>query len=180
MNLKITILLILVALHTNAPAQDLLSLKGTIFEEVGSSHQIDPLLLYSVAIVESGTGTGIGKGYIRPYPYVLRTDEGAVFYKTSEEASFALSQIIKKTHKVDIGMMQLSLKWHPQAEPLKLIDPRTNLIAAATYLKETMASTSDPVLGVGRYHNWGDVNRANWYGQRVWQVYNNLTSLMAN
>lgn len=155
-----------------------LSLTGTMFDQVANSHQVDSLLLYSLAIVESATGAG--NGNIRPYPYVLRTSEGAFFYKTKTEAEQALSAILLRTKFVDVGMMQINLYYHPQTDPLSLLDPQTNLAVAARYLKKTMASTPDPVLGVGRYHNWGDHQRAVWYGNRVWQVYRNLTQLQIN
>lgn len=155
-----------------------LNLSGTVFEDVAISHQVDSLLLYSLAIVESATGAG--NGNIRPYPYVLRTSDGAFFYETKAEAEEALSAILLRTKNVDIGMMQINLYYHPQKDPLSLLDPETNLSVAARYLKKTMASTPDPVLGVGRYHNWGDHQRAVWYGNRVWQVYRNLTQLHIN
>ncbi|WP_390619369.1 transglycosylase SLT domain-containing protein [Maricurvus nonylphenolicus] len=155
-----------------------LTLSGTVFEQVASTHQLDSLLLYSLAIVESATGAG--NGNIRPYPYVLRTADGAFFYKTRIEAEHALSAILRQTSNVDVGMMQINLYYHPQTDPLSLLDPQTNLVVAAKYLKKTMASTPDPVLGVGRYHNWGDHQRAVWYGNRVWQVYRNLAQLKIN
>ena len=151
------------------------TLSGTIFQEVAEEFQIDPLLLYSVALTESATGAGGGN--IHPFPYVTRTSDGAAFYKSESDAKEALAEILKYTNRVDIGMMQINLFYHPQEDPLSLLDPKTNLEVAANYLKQTLASTRDPILGVGRYHNWSDPQRANWYGQRVWQIYRNIQNI---
>ena len=160
-----------------AVASEFFSLEGTIFQEVAAEHQVDSLLLYSIAIAESATEAG--NGNIQPYPYVFRTKDGAEYFNTFAEAKEALAAVLERTKKVDVGMMQINLYYHPQDDPFSLLDPATNLNVAARYLKETMASTDNPVLGVGRYHNWADEERANWYGDHVWQIYNNLDRLMA-
>jgi len=138
-------------------------------------HNIDPLLLYSIAIAESATG--VGKGNISPSPLVLRSKDGPIFFKDKKSAEVKLTTILQKTNRVDVGLMQINLHYHPQENPLDLLDPYHNLSTAARYLKTTLASTTDPVLGVGRYHSWVN-NKANWYGHRIWTIYNNLNNLV--
>jgi len=161
--------------HTKAEEFEGLVLKGTLFDTIGSTYDIDPLLLYSIAITESATG--VGKGNIQPHPYVIRTDNGPQFFKNRAAAEKELAKVLYRTTNVDIGMMQINLFYHPQSNPLDLLDPHYNLTYAAQYLKKTLASTDDPILGVGRYHSWTE-NRANWYGRRVWKTYNNLVQLI--
>ena len=63
--------------HENAEA---FSLKGTVFDQVGQEANIDPVLLYSIALCESGfnpSSTKIPKSrtgwlYNQPAPYFLR------------------------------------------------------------------------------------------------------------
>lgn len=155
-------------------AQEQFSLKGTIFEEVATDVGIDPLLLYAIAITESAKSAG--NGYITPHPYVFRSSAGPRFFKTKMEASTALDEILAETQHVDIGMMQINLHYHPQPNPHDLLDPLHNLTVAANYLKKAMASTDDPIIGVGRYHSWTK-ELASWYGERVWQTYRNLLQL---
>jgi hypothetical protein len=163
--------------HSGVLASEPFSLEGTIFQHVATLHELDSLLLYSIAIAESAIGAG--NGNIQPYPYVFRTKEGASYFKSRTEAQEALAVVLERTNKVDVGMMQINLYYHPQTDPFSLLDPAINLRVAAKYLKETIASTDDPVLGVGRYHIWADEERANWYGNHVWQIYSNLHSLIA-
>jgi len=173
MKIKAIILIALLFMSQQAYTQGLV-LKGTIFDTVGSIYGVDPLLLYSIAITESATGAG--NGYIRPYPYVFRTKDGPSFFKDLNTAEIALRKVLQNTHNVDIGMMQINLRYHPQPDPLALLDPQHNLSIAAQYLRKTLASTKDPIVGVGRYHSYTE-ELADWYGKRVWKTYENLIQL---
>ncbi len=188
MNTKITsklklaaqsILIVASIISTNvssANTPDSFTLDGSLFETVGNKYNIDPLLLYSIAIAESATG--VGNGNIGPTPLVLRSKDGPVFFKDKKTAEIELTKILQTTNLVDVGLMQINLHYHPQENPLDLLDPYHNLSEAARYLKTTLASTTDPVLGVGLYHSW-DNNKANWYGHRIWTIYRNLISLLS-
>src|SRR5690606_24176607 len=99
------------------------------------------------------------------------------YFRSEEEATTRLNEILKTTRNVDVGMMQVNLAYHPQAEPNKLFDGEFNLSVAAEILKAAMSSTSDPIIGVGRYHHWADKELSRWYGERVWQIYRNLKVL---
>lgn len=151
------------------------TLEGSLFSQIGTEHDVDPLLLYSVALTESATGKGQGR--IGPHPYVFRTDAGPRFFQTLAEAEASLADALLVTDNVDIGLMQINLKWHPQDNPLLLLKPDHNLAVAIEILKTSMASTDDPVLGVGRYHQWADENLARWYGETVWKTYSNLLQM---
>ena len=166
-----SVILFLLLTTQASVARDQFTLEGTIFETIGADHGVDPLLLYAIAITESATGAG--NGYIGPSPYVFRTSGGPRFFKSKSVAETELSAVLKTTQNVDVGMMQINLRYHPQSDPLNLLDPHHNLTVAAKYLKKTMASTDDPVIGVGRYHSWTK-DLAKWYGERVWQIYRNL------
>lgn len=157
-------------------SQQTFSIEGSIFEQVADQHQMDPLLLYAISITESAAG--IGKGYIQPQPYVFRNDRGPQFFNSRSKAEAALREALKISTNVDVGLMQINLHHHPQPDPLRLLDPIHNLDVAARYLKKTMSSTSDPVIGVGRYHSWRN-EYASWYGQRVWKTYENLQRISA-
>lgn len=152
------------------------TLEETIFHEVAEEENIDPLLLYAVAITESASSKG--GGYIAPSPYVFRTKQGPRFFETRPEAEAALREALKISRNIDIGMMQINFHYHPHHNPMDLLDPYHNLKAAAKYLKNTMSTTDDPILGVGRYHSWTE-ERSRWYGERVWQIYRNLLQITA-
>lgn len=159
---------------TQSYCAETFSLKGTLFESVAKKYGMDPLLLYALAITESATGAGHGN--IRPYPYVFRSSDGPRFFKNKDEAAAELSDLLKRTQDIDVGMLQINLRFHPQHNPSDLLDPHYNLTAGAKYLKAMMATTTDPVIGVGRYHSWTE-ERAQWYGQTVWQTYKNILQI---
>ena len=149
------------------------SLKGSLFEKIGTTKNVDPYLLYSLGIAESGAGKT--KGYIAPTPLTLRYNGQAFYFSSRSDAEQKLSEILKVSPNVDVGLMQINLRWHPHKNPNELFDAATNISVAADILKFAMASTADPILGVGRYHNWEDVSRGRWYGETVWQIYDNIT-----
>jgi len=158
-------------------ADSVTSLDNTIFGNVAKSFDLDPLLLYSVALTESAIQDG--KGFIRPHPFVLRSSEGPKYYKTQKKAEVALLDLLTRKKSIDVGMMQVNLHWHPQKNPILLFNAEHNLRVASQILKDALASTTDPIVGVGRYHS-SIPSRATWYGRRVWQTYQNLTSIFNN
>jgi len=171
LSIKVSSVLIVLLISHTSIATEHFSLKGSIFESVANQYELDAMLLYAIALTESATG--VGEGNISPHPYVFRSSQGAKFFKSKSDAEVELSVLLKTKVNIDIGMMQINLKYHPQPAPLRLLDPQYNLSVAAQYLIETMSSTKDPVIGVGRYHSWTN-DRAVWYGTRVWQTYRNL------
>lgn len=161
----------IIAMNTFA-SEYALTMKGSIFAQVGQEKGVDPLLLYSIGVAESGTG--VGNGLMRPEPLVIRYSGGAEFFSSLDEAIDRLTEVLKTTRNVDVGMMQINLRQHPQENPHQLFDKAYNLTVAAEILKTAMSSTTDPIIGVGRYHHWADMELSRWYGERVWQIYNNL------
>lgn len=154
------------------------SLAGTAFESAGEQHQIDPLLLYSVALLESGYGHG--KGTVGPWHLTLRSPEKAFYLDTPSEARKTLLSILSRTSAVDVGVMQVNIKWNGfrVAAPTDLLDLATNVGVGASILKEAiLSSPGDLGLGLGRYHNWSDEKRARNYGSRVLAVYSNLKAI---
>ena len=47
-----------------------IDLSGTIFDKAAKAYNLDPLLVYSVALAESASGRG--NGSISPWPWTLR------------------------------------------------------------------------------------------------------------
>jgi hypothetical protein len=167
----------LVLCSNHAAATTPFNLQNTVFESVGNELDIDPLLLYAVAITESAVG--VGDGNIKPEPYVIRTSEGPTYFSSKEEAQLALAIATTFSKNIDVGMMQINLHFHPHDDPSILLDPVINLRTGAEYLKKMMQTTTDPIIGVGRYHSWTR-ERAEWYGARVWKTYYNLQHLISS
>ena len=149
--------------------------QGTIFEEVGREKNLDPDLIYAVALAESAYSES-RDGLMQPHPWTLRTAKGPHYSRTKEEAQSALKAILKKTKDVDVGLMQISVRWHAKrvSDPLKLLDPATNLRIGADILNEEIRrSPDDLIAALGRYHSREAVRRTR-YGMTVYNIYLSL------
>jgi soluble lytic murein transglycosylase-like protein len=152
---------------------------GTAWADAAVSAGLaDPLIVYAVALFESGV---IGApGRVAPYPWMLNFGGVDVRAGSRAEAERALSAVGPQTN-VDIGLMQVNWATHHRraAEPAMLLDPETNIRVGGDILRDALRSSpTDMVLGLGRYHSWNE-RRARWYGNAVWRVYLSLLSLPA-
>ncbi len=153
------------------------TLNGTSFERAGESVGLDPLLIYAIALLESGYGHG--KGFVGPWHWTLRGPSTALYLDARGQAESELSALLRTTTRVDVGAMQVNVHWngHRVTEPSQLLDPELNILVGAAILRDSINSSSDLVLGVGRYHNWSNPERARNYGQRALAVHSNLRGL---
>ena len=156
------------------------SLEGTVFEIAGKEYDVDPALLYSVALVESAIDASDGDGFINPFPWTLRSDK-PFYAKNRAEAEEELLRLLKTRKSVDVGLMQINTKWHGTkvAKPTELLDPLTNVRIGAQILSEQIDKTNDAELAIGHYHSF-DPKRARWYARHVLRVYSRLKTQKNN
>ena len=153
-----------------------LDLHNTLYEKIGMEIGIDPLLLYSVSLAESAYAVPNTRS-IAPHPWTLRTDK-PLYFKNQEQAEKQLQAILQRTDRVDVGLMQINVKWHAHrvTDALTLLNPETNLRVGATILKESLKSSpNDFEIGIGRFHSY-DPERAKEYGQTVFRIYQDLVT----
>jgi hypothetical protein len=140
---------------------------------VGKEFGVDPLLLYSIALVESRSlhpGGDIG-----PTPWLFRVNDHLVVGERHHvQMEMAVASQLNATVQ-DVGIMQVYYPMHRSAvrDPLSLLDPKTNISVAAKILHDGMHETPDPVLGVGYYHSHTP-QLARDYGTAVMTVYQRL------
>mgnify|MGYP000551251982 CR=1 FL=1 len=169
-------LIALVGTVYNTPALAI-DLRGSLWERVAKSHQLDPYLLYAVAIAESLVPRGDSR--VSPWPWTIRTPRESIYARTREEVEARLRLELARWGEqanFDVGLMQISTSWHSWRvrSPVDLLEPEVNLRIAAEVLSEALLSSpDDPVLGIGRYHSWHP-ERARWYGERVFDIYRQL------
>lgn len=166
---------VLSAVLAVTPAEAAFSVKGSVFEQAGREFNVDPLLLYSVAVVESAVMSPEKKGFITPSPWTLRTSRP--FYASSrEEAERELMRQLRVRRSIDVGMMQINTQWHGHRvkHPLELLDPLTNVRVGAQILSELIARyPRDAAKAIGNYHSY-EPFRSAWYARNVLRVYANL------
>ena len=151
------------------------NVQGSIFEKAGKEFNVDPVLLYSIAVVESAVDAPNQRGYIQPSPWTLRTSK-PYYAKSRQEAEEQLNRLLKTTRSIDVGMMQVNTRWHGHRvkEPKDLLDPLTNVRVAAQILSEQIARHPyDAALAIGNYHS-SRPDRARWYARHVLRLYTNL------
>ena len=158
-----------------------------VWNDAAEKHDLDPLLLLSVALKESKLAIDSKFQSVSPWPWALNHKNLDVrFYKTKEEAVNAAAKLFSseenqsksKRASIDVGLMQINWKWHKEKIGDRsigdLLDPMTNINMGASILSEAMRSSPDDlVLGVGRYHSWTD-SKARAYGQDVLDIYQRI------
>lgn len=148
----------------------------SLWSQIGKASGVDPLLLYSVALVESKALYPDGK--VAPTPWLFRVNDHLVRGDRHDVqlAMAAASQFGSGVQ--DVGIMQVYYPMHRDAvrDPLTLLNPRTNITVAAKILRDGMRQTHDRVLGVGYYHSHTP-SLARDYGTAVLTVYQRLQAL---
>lgn len=181
MRLKKLMLATLVASSLVAHAHAELStsfLKGSVYETVGLTENVDPLLLYSISLVESAKASKQKNiSLVTPHKFVIRTPDGPVYPTTFRNAKKWLSYCIRKYDKkqLDVGLMQINgIHFSKIKDPSELLNPEINVKVASRILKNAMDSAPyNKSVGIGRYHSY-TAWRAKAYGERVIAVYRNL------
>lgn len=163
------------ALTAFAAGASAVDLKGTVFEKAGDHYNLDPLLIYSVALIESGTNDESLENGVSPYPWTLRSDRP--FYgKNRRDAERELARLLSEKKSVDVGLMQINVRWHGHRvkNPMDLLDPLKNVMVGASILDERIRQyPEDAIRAVGSYHS-SNKERALWYAKHVFRVYTAL------
>ncbi|WP_427551863.1 transglycosylase SLT domain-containing protein (plasmid) [Methylomonas sp. MS20] len=168
---KVWMICVLSALSANAYTNPLSESDwGSIAMEKG----LDPFELYAVSLMESSKYCG--NKTISPWPLAINSAGKSMLPQTHAEALQSLEQELDKgIRSIDIGLMQVNIKWHGHRvrDIRSLFDANVNLRIGADILAEAIRSEpSDRALGLGRYHaGYGNeperLARAYHYGKRT-------------
>ena len=123
-------------------------------------------LLMAVALTE--TGRRIGDA-LTPWPWSINA-AGEGVWLDDRGAALERARDLQRSgiESIDVGCMQVNLKWHKGAfgSLEAAFDPGTNVAYAARHLKELRATSRDWLEAAGRYHS-GDQARARAYLARL-------------
>lgn len=132
---------------------DLLCLRQTAAVE--KKLGIKTNLLSAIALVESGKydkdyPTGIS------WPWTVTSGGSGTFYNSKQEAIAAVEKLkAEGVENIDVGCMQVNLKFHPDAFKNldEAFDVRKNVAYAAKFLKENYERTGQWGLAAVQYHS---------------------------
>ena len=149
---------------------------ASIWRRAGQRYHIDPLLLYAVALVE--TGRASRGDSVAPTPWIVRIDGRVITGSASHvREAIRLAQAFGKQIQ-DVGIMQVYFPAHHTTvrSALQLIDPRTNVMQGARILAQALGSSQDTILGIWHYHS-DNPSKAYSYGSAVYTVWHRLEAL---
>lgn len=110
--------------------------------------------IYAMALKESGVAARDSK--LRPWPWTLNSAQGSMRFKTKKEAYAAIKMLVEQgLTNIDIGVMQINLRWNwDLIKDKDILDPQTNVMVAASLLKAHMKTTKGDVRkSVALYHS---------------------------
>jgi hypothetical protein len=136
------------------------------------AHGIPSHLLAAVARVESGRRDQT-TGTFNPWPWTINMDGQGSFYETKAQAvAAALTMRPHAVTSIDVGCMQISLTFHPDAFPdmSAAFDPASNADYGARFLLQLYAKTNSWPKAVEMYHS-ATPEIGQEYGRRVYAAW---------
>ena len=152
----------------------LLCLKEAVRQE--NRERIQTNLLSAIALVESGR---FSKKYPSgvSWPWTVTAEGKGKFYASKEEAVKAIQELQKQgIENIDVGCMQINLKYHPEAFDSieEALDPKKNVAYAADFLKRNYQETKSWGEAATRYHS-KTVHKAFRYEDKLLETWNRLS-----
>jgi hypothetical protein len=133
------------------------------------AHGIPSHLLASIARVESGRRDQ-ATGSFNPWPWTINADGQGAFYETKADAVAAARTARSQVSKsVDVGCMQISLTYHPDAFPTleQAFDPVANADYGARFLVQLYEKSGSWPRAVEMYHS-ATLGLGEDYGRKVY------------
>ena len=121
-------------------------------EKIAKEHKIPSKLLTSISLVESGLKKG--NNFVS-WPRTLNVSGKSKFFETKDETINFLKKNYNKKKNIDVGCMQISLKYHGQNFESfnQLLDPVNNIEYAAKYLRSLYSRHKTWNEAITRYHS---------------------------
>ncbi len=116
-------------------------------------HSIPGNLLLAIGLQEAGMMQG---GELTIWPWVANANgDGRYFDSRAGVESWVMSRLQDGEKSIDLGCMQINLRWHPDAfdSITEGFDPARNVDYAARLLVSLYRETGDWAVAAGRYHS---------------------------
>ena len=118
-----------------------------------AAHGIPADLLLAIGLQEAGMSY---QGSMTIWPWSLNVEGRGIRFDTRAEAEAFLSgELAQSRRSIDVGCLQINLRWHPGAfpSPQAGFDPAQNADYAARFLRSLYLETGDWLEATGRYHS---------------------------
>lgn len=112
-------------------------------------------LLRAISLAESGRWNATD-GEILAWPWTVTTGGKGYFLPNRVDAvAFVKSLRADGVENIDVGCMQINLKYHPDAfaSISEAFEPTANAAYAAAFLRERFAATNSWIEAAGQYHS---------------------------
>ena len=110
--------------------------------------------IYAIALQESGMRHP--DGLFRPWPWTINSEEGAKRFGSKKEAYDEIKRLAKKgIRNIDVGLMQINLRWNWEGVAnTDILNPEVNIMFAAKLLRQRMKSSNGDVdKAIALYHS---------------------------
>ncbi|MBS92040.1 MAG: hypothetical protein CMM95_03195 [Rickettsiales bacterium] len=148
---KILFFLVFIVFSNNSFSNQI-SNCNVLTEKYGKKFNLPNKLLTSISLVESGKK--IGDKFVS-WPWTLNVAGKSKFFKNKEETLVYLKKNYEKKKNIDIGCMQISLKYHgKEFDNLEhILDPESNVEYGAKFLKSLFNRHKTWNEAISRYHS---------------------------
>jgi len=153
------------------PTVDPWTLCGAQTTAIEQQKNIPKNLLTAISLAEAGRWNPDTKANIA-WPWTVTYDGKGRFFDSKQEAQAEVEiALTDGVRNVDVGCMQINLKYHPDAfaSLSDAFDPATNTAYAANFLKSIQAKNKNWALATGVYHS-STKDKALKYRRRVFKL----------
>ena len=122
--------------------------------EAQERHGIPGNILLGIGLQEAGTKRS---GDLTVWPWAVNAAGVGRFFEDREEAiAWVRDRLAAGVRSIDVGCMQINLRWHPDAflDFEQGFDPTANADYAARFLRDLYRQTGDWTLAAGSYHSF--------------------------
>lgn len=125
-------------------------------------YKIPGNLLLAVGLQEAGLRRD-GRTTVWPWS-VNAAGDGRMFQTEAEALKWVRASLAAGVASVDVGCMQVNLRWHPDAfgSLEQAFDPVTNVDYAARFLLDLYARSGNWMTAAGSYHSLNDNERSRY------------------
>ena len=148
-----------------------------ISSEIEKKNNFPDGILVSISLAE--TGRKNNDGSITSWPWSLNHAGKSLFFKNKNQALDYLNKnLTKKFNNIDVGCMQISVKWHSKEFPSyeMMLDPYENINYAAKFLSFLKNKHGSWQKAIKHYHS-STTKLNKKYFARVEKIWNNYLTV---